>query len=1083
MMSDASPLRPGLSYALFTQTLHFVPQVFWQESVPHNVDLQKYYYIPEIEFLQQEAESAQALGSGAVEEWVKGLPSRGRSIHNFAMRCEEWEFNGGLDDTLRSLFNRRNDPVGADFKVSWIPTTAGRSAVPSTLQSMPTLPVLLPPVLPAMPLHTYGLAPGIDAPLRLPSKPSDASSMGSQTSNHRYKAAPSSRDLARIRANKKAEIIERCRALNPPIRKDMLERLDAFNNALQVSMPLNESSWETLKSLLLPQRAQVDLQDEARNSATTAPVPGRFTAPSRSDEYILAHADVPVKEKLCQIAEEFIKQKFSYGAWVTYPTAPKFAAEVLAHTREAFMEDRARIKALRSQAGYITLSMPQDETLRYEHMKWVFDQTIRPRTEQIRKDLFLCAGCPTGGTVKYFPFESMIQHFSFKHDTTFTTDAPKAFWKSEWPKIPPFNVHPERVHTPEPSVTHTPTLSHQPLPVISPGSVTTMAAPVGRRTPDTMSLLSGNTNPFSASGRSARSRHMESAGPMYEVQREYLSTEIVRGWTLVTSVPRMPLSLQLRMTLDFAATNFSKKYKNEPPLDLLDDSISMRSEFREPKDFEVLRCAECVIYGQEGAQMEWSLQDLVAHFRKMHIENNRAGTKLDWKTNMISLPEPAFIRSLLSNDNVPTVLRDLLKDAETQAVIEKATTDSTKGKSLRQQNPILYLDGSQDEAPNRAAFTAADVGQINQPLFYTEDRHRNHMRPLELVVTNYRSVDSARDTWSASSHTVKAEDMSSIDSRRPTLASREHYSSHMDTVLHDERPISSIEAGTVLVDGRPNESLGESMVRSETLQSRRSRGEVIPRSDAEDFLSTIDAQLDVEMAGSDSGEARSNRASQPVSRTNSARISHRTSPNRANEAELRRLSTGSAILRHQQEPDLHMQRNDYTNRTGLPARGSTQAMERQPSRVIEFDRQGNPLRTASQVYQETSPPTMAVPRQYIDSYGQPIERSSYGRGYAMAAQEIPATHYMDDQYSRASYAPLEYRPERIVDPVTGQVYVAERPPVRQLIEIGGPPRAYEGVRRPVNYEYREVDPGAYGTGPLRYVRYPADFPDPRYEGR
>lgn len=1090
-------MRPGLSFAFFTQSLHFIPQYLCRGPIPLDIDLHKYHYAPEIELLQDEAKSAREFGSAAAEEWLKGLASRGRIVQKFATQMEEWESNGGLEWVRSSLFRvDSGNSVGENAPLALSKWPDGPPATRSS-QNTSMLAMPLPITLPTMPLQSYGVAPGLEAPVELPQKPSDASSMGSQTSNRRQKAAPSSREVARIRAYKKEDIIARCRTLRPPISRDMLERLDAYENALRIPMPLNDNSWEALKGLLIQQRRQIELEDEVKNSARTVPTPGQFIAPQRSDEYLLAHVDVPVKEKLCQMAEEFIKQKYGYGGWITYPTAPQFAAEVLIHVRQMFMAEKARIEHIQARTGFLSLSTPQDETLKYEHMKWVFDQTIKPRTEQIRKDLFLCAVCPNNGNGKYFAFESMIQHFAFKHDPNFTTEAPRAFWKCEWPENPPFDAHPERACTPTPSITHTPTLSHMPLSAMSPGSAAQMPSMSGRRTPDTMSLLSNNTTSFSIAGYPGRTHNPAPGAPgpaMYELQRDTLTSEICRSWKILLNTPLMPISLQVHLALNFAVGNFSKRYKNDPPLSLLKDCICNKAELRELRDSERLRCAECVVDGGDGAQMQWSLQDLLIHFEKMHLETNHTGSKIEWKNDMILLPEPAAIRSLLADNSMPTMLLDLLKEAEINAVIKMAPMAATRTTFFPENEVFGPGKPTQDRV-----WAQMTVEPPNTNLRF-EDRHNRSRRGPQSTAATFGDLNSSRDTWSTSSHTVKAEDASSVGSVRHVFPDRERHITYSAAHARFDRPLPSIETVPSPVDRRLDAPRGETMARSDTIRSHRSRGETIPGSTAEDFLSTIDAQLDVEMADSGSNGVRSTRVSQPISRTNSVRdastrASRRPSLDAADSEDLRRVSAGNAFHLRQQSPPLHVRRDDHLVHPSVAMESSNYVMERQPSRIIEFDQQGNPVSTTGHVYQEVSPPRPAVHRQYDDAFGRPVEPSSptYVRTVMSSGREPSNVEYTDRRYPQPIYGPIEYasastyRPERIVDSATGQIYVAERPPVRQLIEIderfGRPPNLYDEMGRPIRLEYRQVDANTYRPDDLRYERYPTDYQKRRYQGR
>lgn len=1088
MMSDASALRPALSFAFLTQSLQYVPQYRWRDSVTHDLDLQKYYYAPEITLLQQEAASVQALGAAAAEEWLKGLQSRGQFTQSFATRCEAWELNGGLQESRKLLF--QHTEILQRFPSSTAlfspPVVSGDLHMLAPLTGFSN-------ILPMLPL-SYGPAPGMQAPPGLPPRPSDTASIGSQASGTTFKTAPSSSELARIRAYKKNQLVERCRAINPPIHREMLERLDAYHSALQIPMMLNDNSWDTLKPILLTQRKQLELQDEARNSVTTAPTPGQFTAPPRSDEYVLAHADDPMKDKLCEIAKEYIKQRFGHGGWVTYPTAPQFAAEVLIHTRQMYVQERQRSKGLRSHDP----NAPEEEMLRFEHMKWVFDQTIRPQTEQIRKDLFLCARCPPAGAPKYFAFESIVQHFASKHDPAFTCLPPKAFWKCEWTEIPPFNAHPERVHTPEPSTMHTPTLSHHRLPAISPSSILQTIVPPGRRTPDTMSLLSGNTNPFSASGRSVRkpSQVSHPAAPvLYELQRDSLAVELNRGWKLARSASSIPLTLQLYLALGFAIIQFTRSYRNEPPLKMLEDCLAAKSELRELKNLEPLRCAECVLDGREEVQMEWSLQDLTAHFRKMHIENSE--TKSYWKDNMLSLPEPGLIKRLLSNDEIPTVLHNLLQDAETTAVIQKATTNPISSRSIMLAESGVDINQMRQTHPLTS--TIVDHKQSYPSARHGESQYAYPRTVPFSTAAAHSDLDSSRDTGMFRGlHSINTNVYQDVSlARSTTQVSHGEFSSYMMPATYTERLQPNVEMLHHPVGRRFIEPRAEAMSRSDTMHSQRSRGDNMPRTNAEDFLSALDAHLDTEMAGCEPSEGRGSYPSQPVSRTSStrgpsSRVSHRISINHGDEGDHHRWDEFGMRSRYQQASQPTLRRENHTVLDYSPGGSSGgQVMEKQRSRMVEFDLEGNPIASASEVYQEPLPPHTDVYKRYVDETGHPTEASSrsYGRQSGIAQHLDADVSYAEDQRSRHAYVPFEYgaaqrfQQERVIDSVSGGVYVLKHPARHLSDEPGGLRHLYDDRGQRVHYEYRPLDYEAQGADNFRYEREPSDYQDRRYQGR
>lgn len=1095
---------PGLPFALFTQSMHFVPQALVRDGpVPTGVELQKYYFEPDIRVLQEQANEARSLGVAAAEEWYKGLPLRGQQAQNDAARFEQWESSRGLATAQTILFKPHSD-VPFEENISHTgPILPNRPPVavaplPVGNQHMP-LPVTLPP------MRQYGVPPGVETPYVTPPIQSDSVSMGSQKSTGTHKASKGSRERARIRSYKKQDIIARCSKLTPPISRDMLERLDAFDAALQVPMPLNESSWETLKGRLLHQRHKAVLEDEAKNAARTAPIPGQFRPPSRSDDFMLAQADTSRREKLCQIAEEFIKQKYGYGGWVTFPNSPQFAADVLIHTRQRYLDEEARIRNLQALSGTVMF----EESLKLEDMKWVFEQTIKPRTEQIRKDLFVCPECPVQGNVKHFAFESIIQHYASKHTTAFSIGNQKVSWKADWPATPPFTAHPERVHTPTPSITHTPTLSHQPLSTMSPGSVMTSTIPsAGRQSPDTMSLMSNTTNTYSVAGSSINRYAIPAFAPgygMYEAQRDMLSTELLRGWRMIPSTLSMSDSLRLHIAIAVAGTNFNFKYRNQPSLDLFSDCINTKVELRELHDMENLRCAECIITGSPQSRAMWTLQDLIIHFRKAHVDYHLSASKPDWRNDMVALPEPEFIKDLQADPSLTQGLKELFQDAVTTSTLKSVQSNIPVLDLAPRANfphPPTYGAGTRQTSYDHQRHYFPGLGGARAVDAYGA-RKAQPRQVISSVAASYGDGVSARDSWSATTRTIKDEELSDRSFRtRPRIETR------------DQQPRSAdqtVSSGPQEVNVRPRDqdidmsyARGETMSRSETVRSYHSRGGLHVTSAVDDFLSTIDAHVDVEMAESGGGQPRSARTSRPVSRSNSAvdssiNATKRDLPDFAG----RQTATSSRppFSRIEQapahEPELTRVHGSRSEIGPFPrdARAvQPEIMDRQPSTIVEFDHHGTPVPRTGLVYHETSPPVHLMPRPRFDTYRRSSEHLTYPRGPPPGLREVPPERirYADEPiYSEYPYQNTEYvqapayRPDRIYDAATGQHYVAERPPTRQYPQVDDRPRRVQTLydERGRLVQYVELGSVLERREEPYYERYPSDQEERRYEER
>jgi hypothetical protein len=106
-------LLPGLSFVLITPSMHMVPSVVLRSNeIPADLHLTKYYFNSDIEYLIQEFDHVKSLGPATLEEWIKGLESKGKRKMADAARWEQWENSGGLYEVRLDCCGRitNNDP-------------------------------------------------------------------------------------------------------------------------------------------------------------------------------------------------------------------------------------------------------------------------------------------------------------------------------------------------------------------------------------------------------------------------------------------------------------------------------------------------------------------------------------------------------------------------------------------------------------------------------------------------------------------------------------------------------------------------------------------------------------------------------------------------------------------------------------------------------------------------------------------------------------------------------------------------------------------------------------------------------------
>ena len=483
----------GLPFAFFTPSLNYVTSLALRNAaIPANLQLTKYYFQPQVAALQEEMDHARSLGFGAADEWHKGLEAAGKEKLADSSRWEQWEASGGLQ--VQSA------------KLSTVPTTAAPShstsmdtstvsshtngtfsnnfPVPSFTSSLP-LPNMSPFVHPPAPgkaddrqslkalfitflrlgsLKADGSAGTLPHSSNKPSTPLSGPFSIGTIQNRPPIPAPiqphvpqprverSIRDVNQMKADKRADIERRCSQLTPPIQPSTLVYMDSFANALQIPMPLNDGSWEVLKSRLLAQR-EIAEQREREQTATNRHLQALAEERRQEEAQLIAAREAlnrqweelqkPGRERLEGFADEIIRREWQDGRAVNRENAPRFAADVLIFVHKRFRESLAHENALLMAQGMPRRPDVQGDSshkLTLENMKWVYETKVKPFTEHFRKELFLCSVCDN--PTKFYALDAVIQHYAAKHTSSLSQGTAVVYWKAEWPEELLFDPEP-----------------------------------------------------------------------------------------------------------------------------------------------------------------------------------------------------------------------------------------------------------------------------------------------------------------------------------------------------------------------------------------------------------------------------------------------------------------------------------------------------------------------------------------------------------------------------------------------------------------------------------------------------------------
>ena len=478
--SVPSTLLSALPFVFVTPDTHVITPAALQMAANPTPQVTKHFFQQHIRDIKDRLEDVTALGPAAAEEWFKGLGNQRTERFADSSRWERWESTGALRHALfkiRTLTHQdpmiptRHDttPTPADPAFSYIEPpnvnahpNSSTTAHPGPFSAAPPTPTQTCKSNPFFTLLEY-FHSSSDACHNVATGPPPRISISPNQNGYPHppyggfkqpRVERSIREVTELKAGRKADIERRCQELQSPMGPNILQYMESFQNALQISMPLTDAQWEILRPRLLAQREEAEKKEQERVAQSTRSQAKieelrRQEATNREAKDLLDkewdQVQNPIRDRIGRYADEIIKDHWSGGERITKDTSPKFAADVLIYVRRRFYSDLAQDdqKALARglQVDRDPPTGPPTRRLILENMKWLFDTKIRPLTEQFRKELFLCHGCDNPS--KFYGFEGVIQHFAAKHTNALSQGSIVVHWKAEWPEHPPF--HPEPI--------------------------------------------------------------------------------------------------------------------------------------------------------------------------------------------------------------------------------------------------------------------------------------------------------------------------------------------------------------------------------------------------------------------------------------------------------------------------------------------------------------------------------------------------------------------------------------------------------------------------------------------------------------
>ena len=528
-------------------------------------------------------------------------------------------------------------------------------------------------------------------------------------------------EAAEVRAQRQQEIEARCLKLIPPLLPNVLQHIPAFKASIVIAVPLSEQAWGNLLPKLLEQReeaeekervkaeGQIKLQKQIEEKKACDTLQREL---KEKKEREWEESQAPVKEKLDQYATMIVNLWLSRIPANQHPSinresALRFAPEILAQVRKRFYDENPYTPQdpnhyimldPNSAQGATTLDTPTGKRLMLENMKYVFDTKIKPITDQVRKELFLCSGCESNP--KFYGFEGVIQHYAAKHTNLMSLGSVIVHWKSDWPYCPPFVSDPIAVASGLKQMSHAAhqqfQINHHPNTTSTFGAYNTthrmgMHMSAQMEISHQMMITNGYPNEggaylngvyaaFPASqqqypahqhdGSMMQTINLNTLVPQTfapyqqqsETQRaqfEEIATAAREAWFQLNGIKDLPSSVRVHYVIQKVVKAFQAKSPPLlPQLNMFIEALREHNLMKPMRNVNGLQCLACTINpphanssstGIHPIGRVFTLISLIQHFEMVHVVRvlrNRSPIKMDWKTQMIRLPEARVIGML-----------------------------------------------------------------------------------------------------------------------------------------------------------------------------------------------------------------------------------------------------------------------------------------------------------------------------------------------------------------------------------------------------------------------------------------------------
>ena len=171
------------------------------------------------------------------------------------------------------------------------------------------------------------------------------------------------------------------------------------------------------------------------------------------------------------------------------------------------------------------------------------------------------------------------------------------------------------------------------------------------------------------------------------VQMDEVASITREIWSALDRIKLIPPSVRIYVTIQHIVSRFRKRFSNDPNLDLFFQCVESHPCMTFMRDANGLACRVCVLENESreeghshafpltgGERKLYNFYFLLMHFKNVHVETRLARenaesqddpqglTRLDWKEDMIELPDDALIANLEDKPGMNSQALQILKE-------------------------------------------------------------------------------------------------------------------------------------------------------------------------------------------------------------------------------------------------------------------------------------------------------------------------------------------------------------------------------------------------------------------------------------